>query len=97
VTLSNAEQLDPQAQADLRKKYGLSFDFEQPDRIIEEFAKKEDLIHLELMPMFREYHFLSGKNLHGFGSRESGHWNENGHRLAAEKIFDYLRENHFVP
>ena len=97
VTLSNAEQLDSQIQAGLREKYGLPFDFEQPDRIIEEFAKREHITYLKLMPMFRDYHLRTGKILHGPGSQESGHWNKLGHRLAAEKIFEFLRERHLVP
>ena len=97
VTLSNAQQLEPQAQVDLRKTYGIEFDFEQPDRIIEKFASREQITYLKLMPVFRDYHLRTGKNLHGFGVRESGHWNETGHWLAAETIFEFLAEKHLVP
>jgi lysophospholipase L1-like esterase len=93
VTLSNAEQLDPDKQAELRRQYGQTLDFDLPDNIIEEVAKTDGITYLKLMPMFREVHARTGKNLHGFGGRESGHWNESGHRLAAEKIFEFLTQN----
>ena len=60
---------------------------------------KNIFTHLELMPAFREYlRFLrTGEYLHGFGGSKEGHWNENGHRLAAEKIFEFLREKRLLP
>jgi hypothetical protein len=96
VTLSNGEQVHPEVQQELAERYGLSFDFEQPDRIIEEFAKKHDIRHLKLMPTFREYHLRTGTYLHGFHGSKTGHWNENGHRLAAEQIFKFLKENDLI-
>lgn len=96
VTLSNAAQVHPELQPRLKKEYGLVFDFDQPDRIIGEFARKEHINHLQLMPLFREYHLRTGKYLHGFDSSHGGHWNENGHRLAAEKIFEFLAHQHLV-
>jgi hypothetical protein len=97
VTLSNAPQVDPQVQERLKSEYGLPFDFEQPDRIIEEFAQGEQITYLKLMPVFRDYHLRTGRNLHGFGVVESGHWNESGHLLAAETIFQFLKQKHLVP
>lgn len=97
VTVSNAEQVHGEVQQQLKGRYNVTFDFEQPDRIINEFASKEHITHLELMPVFREYHLRTGKNLHGFGSSKEGHWNENGHRLAAQKIFEFLKEKRLLP
>jgi hypothetical protein len=97
VTLSNAEQIHSDVQQQLRQEYDVTFDFEQPDRIIEEVAQKENIDHLKLMPAFRDYHLRTGTYLHGFGGSKQGHWNENGHRLAAEKIFEFLKEKHLLP
>lgn len=97
VTLSNAEQVHPEVQQQLKDNYKVSFDFEQPDLFIEQFARKEHITHLMLMPPFRDYHLRTGEYLHGFGGSTGGHWNENGHRLAAEKIFTFLKEKHLVP
>jgi hypothetical protein len=97
VTLSNAEQVHPQKADRLNKQYGVSFDYDQPDRMLDEFARQKGITFLKLMPRFREYHRKTGINLHGFGPPYGGHWNENGHRLAADEIFKFLRDKHLVP
>jgi len=96
VTLSNAEQLDPQLQTNLKEQYNIQFDFEQPDRILAEFATQQHMHYLQLMPIFRQYHLETGRNLHGWAAREVGHWNENGHQLAAETIFDFLKDQDLI-
>jgi len=35
--------------------------------------------------------------VHGFGSVVTGHWNETGHRQAADEIFSFLRSRGLVP
>ena len=97
VTLSNAEQVQPHQAERVKAKYDLEFDYEQPDRIVTDFAKQNGIAFLELMPVFRDYHLKTGTRLHGFDSREGGHWNENGHRLAAQEILRFLKEQHLVP
>jgi hypothetical protein len=97
VTLSNAEQVHPHMQQQLNKTYGLPFDYGKPDRMLEEFARQNGIAFLKLMPMFLEHHLKTGEYLHGFGSSTGGHWNENGHCLAAEKIFEFLQEDGLVP
>jgi lysophospholipase L1-like esterase len=98
VTLSNSEQVHPEIQRELRGRHpNVVFDFEQPDRVIEQVAKRENIDYLKLMPVFREYHLRTGHYLHGFGGSKGGHWNKNGHRLAADKIFEFLKERDIVP
>src|SRR5690606_36117632 len=97
VTLSNAPQIDGQVQAELREAYGLPFNFERPDRIIEEIALDAGIIHLPLTPIFREHRRSGGGVLHGVGDRDSGHWNEAGHDLAARSIDEFLRERRIAP
>jgi hypothetical protein len=97
VGICGAEQVHPQKSKQLMKMYEHPFDFGQPDRILEQFSKREQIEFLDLMPTFREYHRKTGTYLHGFGSNLSGHWNENGHRLAAEAIFGFLLDRHLVP
>jgi hypothetical protein len=97
VTLSNAEQSHPEKAEQLTKQYELAFDYEQPDRILAEFAKQQSITLLQLMPAFRSYHLKMGTFLHGFGASIGGHWNEHGHRLAAEEIFKFLVEKRLVP
>lgn len=97
VTLSNAEQVHPRIREKLNARYPGAFDYERPDRMLEEFAKQKGIIALKLMPEFREYHLQTGKDLHGFGSSGVGHWNENGHRLAAEEILNFLQQQNLLP
>lgn len=97
ITLSNAEQVHPRIGEKLNARYAVVFDYEQPDRMLEEFSNQKGITVLNLMPEFREYHLQTGKDLHGFGSSGVGHWNENGHRLAAEEILKFLQQQNFVP
>lgn len=97
MTLSNAEQVHPRIGEKLNARYAVVFDYEQPDRMLEEFANQKGITLLKLMPEFREYHLQTGKDLHGFGSTGVEHWNENGHRLAAEEILTFLQHQNLVP
>ena len=95
--LSSAEQVHPEVGDGLRTQYGLEFDYEQPDRILLELAEKNGIAFLALMPALRKYHAKTGQYLHGFGGSRNGHWNETGHRIAAELTYQFLKERHMVP
>lgn len=97
VTLSNAPQIRADIQHRLNEEFSLTLDYEQPDRILEEFAKQNGVILLQLMPIFREKYLRTGKDLHGFSPSGMGHWNESGHYLAAEEIFKFLKKTELVP
>lgn len=97
ITLSNAEQIHPKEAERLNKEYGHAFDYEQPNRLIGAFAKEDKITLLQLMPAFRQYHLETGQYLHGFGAGIIGHWNEKGHRLAAEEIYKFLVGDQLVP
>jgi hypothetical protein len=97
VGLSNAEQIHPEVGSKVRNEYNIELDYDQPDQILEEFANEQGVLFLKLMPAFRTYHAKTGQYLHGFGSSHAGHWNQAGHRLAAQLIFKFLDENHVVP
>jgi hypothetical protein len=97
VTLTNAEQVHPEQGEDFSKHYGLEFDYDQPNRILGEFAKQEVITTLQLMPTFRKYHTETGQYLHGFGSGTIGHWNERGHFLGAKEIHKFLTEKRLIP
>jgi hypothetical protein len=97
VTNPASEQVYPERAEQLSRQYGLAFDYEQPDRILRDFARQQSIAFFQLMPAFRKYHRETRKYLHGFGSSIQGHWNEHGHRLAAEEIYRFLTEKHLVP
>ena len=96
VSLSNAEQVHPRIREQVNEKYAVTFDYDQPDRMLEEYTKQQGITYLKLMPVFREAHLRTGKDLHGFGSSGRGHWNENGHRLAAAEILKFLKYSKFI-
>ena len=97
VTLSNAEQVHLAVQQEINETYSLTFDFELPDRFLEGVARRNEINFLKLLPVFQEYHRKTGIFLHGFNSGRRGHWNEYGHRLGADKIFEFLKKERLVP
>jgi len=98
VGLSNAPQVHAELGNKLKNQYKIEFDYEQPDRILEEFARENGVRFLKLMPAFRDYHLKTGLYLHGFGGpSEDGHWNQAGHRLAAEVASQFLKDHQLVP
>ena len=97
MCLSNSAQVHPRIGELMKARYRVNFDFGQPDRILEQFANDKGIRFLKLMPEFREYHLQTGKDLHGFESSGEGHWNENGHRLASDVIYRFLRQSSLVP
>ncbi len=97
VILGAAEQVHPELAQDLRTEYSLPFDVDLPDRRLREVAARHGIRTLDLIPAFRDYDRRTGTYLYGSGSMIAGHWNEAGHRLAAEDIFLYLREDRVIP
>jgi len=97
LSLPSAEQVHAEIGAELEDKYKIEMDFWQPDRILEEFAMEENVLFLKLMPALRNHHLKTGQYLHGFGSSQTGHWNEAGHRIAAELTSQFLRDRRLIP
>ncbi|MDH4079443.1 MAG: SGNH/GDSL hydrolase family protein [Nitrospira sp.] len=95
--LSSAEQVHPEVGNERKSRYRIELDYDQPDRILEEFARRNSIPFLSLMPAFREYHIKTRQYLHGFGPSHGGHWNRTGHRLAAELTWKFLTEQKLVP
>lgn len=58
-----------------------------------DFGKESNIPVLDLLPEFRE-HAKNGEQLY---FKIDGHWNANGHKLAAELIYDKLVEEELVP
>lgn len=58
-----------------------------------DFGKENNISVLDLLPEFRE-HAKNGEQLYFKIDR---HWNANGHKLAAELIYDKLIEEQLVP
>jgi len=66
---------------------------DRPIELAKQFCEENGIRYLDLTPGFRE-HALQGEQLY---FREDGHWNEEGNRLAADLIYDYLVKNDLLP
>jgi hypothetical protein len=93
VVLATRPQVLPdlEKRAELQKKLGVN-DFSYADKRIQEFGAKQNIPVTLLSPVLSAYAeehrlYLNGFNEHNWGI---GHWNETGHRLAAEAILTDL-------
>jgi len=88
VTLSNGIQVYPDAavREGFQKRLGVP-DLFYPDRRIEEFCRRDGIGVIVLAPELRSYADQNHAFLHGFpGNMGYGHWNQLGHRVAADLI-----------
>lgn len=96
VTLSNAIQAhpDPVAREHFRALLGVP-DLFYPDRRLADFAAREGIAALTLAPRFAEHAAAEHRFLHGFPGPNlgKGHWNRDGHHLAAELIAPWMCQN----
>jgi len=96
VTLATRPQVlpDPAKRLEITRKLGVA-DLFYADNRIGDFGEREGIPVTNLAPALAEYAgahqvYLNGFNGANFGT---GHWNENGHRLAAEVIAHDLCES----
>jgi len=96
VTVTMAAQTDPALRARIEREHP-DWDLDYPDRRVRKFAEEHGIPCLNLGPGFMDYNRRTGKVLHGFGGEPKGHWNAEGHRLAAELIYRFLVRRGLVP
>ncbi len=93
VTLSNAIQVypDPVVRENFMKHIGVSTVF-YPNERLKALASREQIDLLDLAEPMQAYAEQNRVFLHGFGSDLGGnaHWNQSGHRLAADLIAQKL-------
>jgi hypothetical protein len=92
VTLSNGIQVYPDANARqiFLKRVGAS-DLFYPDNRIKSLCELEKIPVVTLAPQLQDYADQNKVFLHGFGADlGNGHWNQLGHRVAAELITQKL-------
>jgi hypothetical protein len=88
VTLSNGIQVYPNAEvrAGFQKRLGVP-DLFYPDRRVADLCRREGIDSIVLAPEMQSYADKNQAMLHGFpGNIGYGHWNQLGHRVAAEII-----------
>lgn len=69
-------------------------DLEKPENILSELCQQNDMNCLDLLPEFKTYVETTGQLPHYY---IDGHWNVEGHTLAAETISQYLIQKKFLP
>jgi hypothetical protein len=92
VTLSNGIQVypDQQARQAFLQRIGAS-DLFYPDNRIKSFCEREKIPVVPLAPALQAYADQNKVFLHGFGANVgNGHWNQLGHRVAADLITQKL-------
>ena len=92
VTLTNSGQVFPRLEDTRRYEDRLGEkDLFYPERRMKKLANKRRIELITLAQPFQEYAQKHNVWLHGFpNTGYGGHWNENGHTLAAELIAKYL-------
>ena len=92
-TLDMPPQTDPEPErrAQFQRHVGLD-DLFLADRIFANFAQREGILHGTLAPEMLAFAERNHVVLHGFSNtpRNSGHWNETGHRIAGQLIAKQL-------
>lgn len=78
---------DPAVRAAFAAALGVR-DLEAPARRLAAFTAREAIAHLPLTPLLRAHAESTGRCVHGFlgATPCGGHWNEEGHRVAATAI-----------
>lgn len=71
---------------------GLQLD--RPQRVLGRLADDLDIPVIDLLPGFRAWTSSGGSGLY---MQQDGHWNERGHRLAAEIVAREMIARHFIP
>ena len=92
VTLSNGIQVYPDANVRqiFLKRVGAS-DLFYPDNRLKSLCDREKIPVVSLAPQLRDYADQNKVFLHGFGANPgNGHWNQLGHRVAADLITQKL-------
>ena len=95
VILPDQFQVDPELRKAIFAKYKKieekNIDLTQPDNLIVNFCRAQNIHCLDLLGQFQE----QGKTRQLYALRDT-HWNEAGNRLAADVIFAYLEKNQFI-
>lgn len=86
VLINNTFYGNPKKERELYRLFPLykgKLDFEKPRRDLQNFFKNEMIPYLDLNPIF-------GKNASRYNWPHDGHWNELGHKRAAEAVYTFL-------
>jgi len=97
VTVSSSEQIDPAVGKLAQEQSSAPLDFDRAERLVTAAAAEHEIPTLNLGPIFRAEYARTGTLLHGSGDHNHGHWNADGHSLAAREIASFLVAQGLVP
>jgi hypothetical protein len=94
VLIGGPEQVYPQQWqqtiAGNPEMQALTWDLEAPNRRLNEFLARENIPHLDLLPVFRQA--AARPDALPLHFRHDGHWTVAGHKLAAQAMSDFLQQ-----
>ncbi|MCX8037843.1 MAG: SGNH/GDSL hydrolase family protein [Candidatus Sumerlaeia bacterium] len=96
MTVTTGSQVDAAARERALREHP-EWDLDYADRRLGQFAEAHGIPALILVQPFLEHHRQTGVKLHGFEGVSRGHWNAEGHRLAAELMSRFLRTRGLLP
>lgn len=97
VLVSNSVQVSERSRKEFLEKHP-DLDLAYPNHRMLRLCEEHGIACVDLVPPLLAFHRATARYVHGFGSNPgSGHWNEDGHRVAAESIFQFMHESHLVP
>jgi len=96
MTATTGGQVDAQMREQAAREHP-DWNMEYADRRLGQFAESQGIPALVLVPQFLDYNRRTGVKLHGFANASRGHWNAQGHRLAAELLRRFLADRGLVP
>ena len=73
----------------------LQFDPGKMNKALREFTLKNQVHYFDLLPDFEDFYRKRRGRL--YHSKEDQHWNKKGHKLAAEKLVEYLEKYRLIP
>jgi hypothetical protein len=98
AVVSTRDLVYPQSWQEVLATYprmqGVSWDLEAPQRRVSAWCAAHAVPCVLLAPAFRDAALRGGEPLH---YHHDGHWTAAGHRLAAEVLVEFLRQQHLVP
>ena len=95
LTLADVWRIHPELMAnegfDRRFLDKFEFDFDKPEKILNDWARDQDIAFLNLTPIFRE-RVVQEKKMTVLYPCDA-HWSETGHLWAGEALFQFLKDN----
>jgi lysophospholipase L1-like esterase len=95
VLIPSKEQVYKENWDRIKRYYTLNdqnYNLSKPNDVLVEFGEESDIPFLDLLPEFRKY----AENDEQLYFKIDGHWNANGHKHAAELIYDKLIEEELI-